>query len=290
VSAVVHLSVFLLIFLMRSIAPGPERLVEITWIESVPIRPAATKTTSPPGEKELVRKSPEFKIKEHFVRDMPRAEVAPQPQTATASEDKLEKRLVTLQRSTVDKNVQIAGISSPSALTKPVLAGIPAEQERTGKPGELARQPSSGTKALELERAPLKTSNPAIASVRLPEVKTSPEPAKPTDKMARRTLAGASLVGPVADRSLISYQTPLYPEWAKQEGVEGSSSIYFVVLANGQIKKNVVVQKTSGFEDFDRNAINALLTWRFEALRGGEMGEQWGTITFHYRLNSVTPN
>lgn len=290
VSALIHITFFLMLFLMRTIAPGPEKLVEITWIDPAPIRPIATKTISPPAKKELVRKSSEFNTKEHFERDMPRADVAPETQISAASKDRLSERLVKLQRAAVENNVQIAGIAKPSALTKPVLAGIPVEQERTGSPGELARQPSSGMKPLELERSPTNVSKPAIANIRLPEVEASSEPAKPTDTTARRTLAGASLVGPVANRSLISYQTPVYPEWAKREGVEGSSSIYFVVLPDGRIKNSVVVQKTSGFEDFDRNAIDALLTWRFESLRGSEVGEQWGTITFHYRLNSTRSN
>jgi TonB family protein len=289
-SALIHITFFLLLFLMRTIAPGPEKLVEITWIDPAPIKPVATKTTAPPGKKELVRRSSDFTTKEHFEREMPRAEVTPESQMLAASEDKLVKRLATLQRAAVENNVQIAGITPPSALTKPVLAGIPTEQERNGTPGELARQQSRGAKPVELARKPTNVSKPAIASIATPKVEATPEPAKASDNTARRTLAGASLVGPVANRSLISYQTPVYPEWAKREGVEGSSSIYFVVLPDGRIKKSVVVEKTSGFEDFDRNAIDALLTWRFEALQGSQVGEQWGTITFHYRLNSTTSN
>ena len=98
-------------------------------------------------------------------------------------------------------------------------------------------------------------------------------------------LAGASLTGPVADRPLLAFNKPQYPEWAKQEAVEGSVSIYFVVLPDGHIKENVRVEKTSGFGDFDENAVKALLTWRFEPIKKGKTGEQWGTITFHYRLS-----
>jgi TonB family protein len=44
------------------------------------------------------------------------------------------------------------------------------------------------------------------------------------------------------------------------------------------------VQKTAGFGDFDDSARAALAAWKFEPLRGGRTGEQWGTITFHFRL------
>jgi TonB family protein len=91
-------------------------------------------------------------------------------------------------------------------------------------------------------------------------------------------------MGPVADRPVLFYRLPEYPDWAKQEAVEGSVTLYFVVRADGVVKENVVVQKTAGFGDFDENARTALRAWRFEALKGGRTGEQWGTITFHYRL------
>jgi TonB family protein len=61
-------------------------------------------------------------------------------------------------------------------------------------------------------------------------------------------------------------------------------TLYFVVRADGEVKENVLVQKTAGFEDFDENARIALRSWKFEPLREGRTGEQWGTITFHYRL------
>jgi TonB family protein len=80
---------------------------------------------------------------------------------------------------------------------------------------------------------------------------------------------------------------PEYPEWAKREAVEGSVTLYFVVRPDGGVKENVVIQKTAGFGDFDENARLAIRAWRFEPLRNGRTGEQWGTITFHFRLRSA---
>jgi TonB family protein len=117
-----------------------------------------------------------------------------------------------------------------------------------------------------------------------PHEKAAP---KETDTTARRVLAGAQLTGPVADRPVLHYEVPVYPEWAKQEAVEGSVTIYFIVLPDGRVKENIMVQKTAGFEDFDENAVQALVTWKFEALKSGATGEQWGTITFNYRLSDA---
>jgi TonB family protein len=91
------------------------------------------------------------------------------------------------------------------------------------------------------------------------------------------------LAGQVADRELKDYQKPDYPEWAKRDGVEGAVTLRFYVLPDGRVKDNIFVEKTSGFGDFDNNAVNALRQWRFEPLAGA--GEQWGVITFNFRLS-----
>jgi TonB family protein len=80
---------------------------------------------------------------------------------------------------------------------------------------------------------------------------------------------------------------PEYPDWAKKEAVEGSVTLYFVVRSDGTVKENVVIQKTAGFGDFDENARSAIRSWLFEPLRGGRTGEQWGTITFRFRLRDA---
>jgi protein TonB len=289
-SSVLHVLLFLGIYLMRTISLESEGLVEISWIEPADVIATAVKTTSPLQEKTRVRTSSEHKTTEHFARELIRAEVAPHPQNTRATKDKLNQRLVSLQRATVDKHVQIAAITTPGVVTKPVLAGITSEDTSPGKPKTLTRQSAIVSKPAELQRTPIFKSKPVIAKIQVPKVEPSPKPAKPTDSIAQRTMAGVSLIGPVANRPLLSYSRPVYPEWAKREGVEGSPSIYFVVLPNGQIKESVVVEKTSGFEDFDRNAIDALLTWRFEPLRGNRTGEQWGMITFHFQLNGSLSN
>jgi outer membrane biosynthesis protein TonB len=74
---------------------------------------------------------------------------------------------------------------------------------------------------------------------------SAPAPAKGGDATARRTIAGAMLAGPIADRPILSYTTPTYPEWAKKEAVEGSVTLYFVVRPDGGVKENVMVNRGS---------------------------------------------
>jgi protein TonB len=289
-SIVFHAVLFICLYLMHSMSPEAEGLVEVTWMAPVKRVSPAAKSVTPPTQQAVVQKSSVHKTEEHFVRLTQEADVVPQPQISKVAEDKLKKQLASLQRDAVQKHTQIAMVAAPSALTSPTLAGVAGDETEPGVPGELTRATAGTNKPVELQREPVRTSKPALAGAEAPEVHTRPQPAKPADTAVSRTVAGASLSGPVADRPLISYSTPAYPEWAKRECVEGSPTIYFVVLPDGRVKESVVVQKTSGFDDFDRNAIEALLTWRFEPLQGDQSGEQWGTITFHFRLNNARSN
>src|SRR5439155_901040 len=139
------------------------------------------------------------------------------------------------------------------------------------EPGDLAAAPAG--------------SAPALATVQETRPGTeTPAPARASDTTARRTVAGASITGPIVDRPIVSYLVPVYPEWAKHDAVEGAVTLYFVVRADGGVKENILVQKTAGFEDFDESARVALRVWRFRPLPSGQTGEQWGTTTFHFRL------
>ena len=115
----------------------------------------------------------------------------------------------------------------------------------------------------------------------------APKPATSSGGGARN-LAGANLVGPVADRAVVHYRVPDYPDWAKRDAIEGSVTLYFFVLSDGRVKENVLVERTSGFSDFDTRAVEALLEWKFVPLPASPAtNEQWGRITFNYRLSGA---
>src|SRR5258706_493219 len=111
-----------------------------------------------------------------------------------------------------------------------------------------------GAGALPLSRGSGPGTGSASAPATLPASKTGGSaPAQVGDATARRTIAGASVAGPIADRPVLQTVVPEYPEWAKKEAVEGSVTLYFVVRSDGTVKENVVIQKTAGFGDFDEN-------------------------------------
>lgn len=291
-SLLVHILFFVWLILYRNLVPAPPGIIEITWIESVEAEPVAAPAAVEATIKETHEKRVDWRPSPqqpqvHFTRETPEADVALRPQNREAMEDKLSERLASLQRNATEKHTYVAGPVTTSPIASSPLASISAKGSTTHRPIELARQQGAGSQPVELRHAESKLPRPAMAMAKNPEPSVTPASEKETDYVAKRTLAGASLVGPVVDRPLVSYETPTYPEWAKREAIEASVTLYFVVLPDGRVKENVLIQKTSAFEDFDRNATSALLTWRFEPLQGEAIGEQWGLITFHYKLSDT---
>jgi len=296
-SFVLHALLFLCIYLVRSTSPQAEALVEVSWMEPGPGTPGPAPSGFP-AEKAAVQTRSVRKVPEYFVRESTEGDISADPQLSRTYVDRLDARLSSLQSDAVEKHSRMAGLAASGLVTGSNLAGVPGGGGGAGSggigsgtPGGLYRGGGTGTGTPGiLRRAPVKASAPVLAVAKSQQVQAAPEPAKPADSPTHRTLAGAQLSGPVADRPLISYSTPAYPEWAKREGVEGTTKIYFVVLPDGKVKQNIVVEKTSGFEDFDRNAAQALLAWHFQPLTGNQTGEQWGRITFHFRLSSIRTN
>lgn len=291
-SVVVHVLLLIAFLLTRTDGDELEGVTEITWIEAAP-------EPSPPAPVEVARAAPDpgepampspRKEQKQFVREQP-AEVAP-AQDVAALRDRMRDRLESIRQQSNDTRTQIATLTKPAAaVQRPRPSGLEegelhAERVRLSRGKNPAAPPP-----LELTR----TASPGRAlpqPQRLQQSVARPEasPASPASGISREVLAGVTLTGPVADRALLSLETPEYPSWAKAEAIEGSVRLYFVVLPDGRVKENVLVQATSGYEEFDRNATDALLAWRFEALSGGAVGEQWGSITLHYRLGDVAHN
>jgi TonB family protein len=294
-STIVHLLLLLLLAYHQNEATATTGITEITWVENVPPPPTAPpEITAPPMAREEIKRSPIQRVlskirrsepTKQFKRELKRSTLEPTPQSPKAVEDVLTRKLDT---SNVQKGAASTSMSSmlpPPKIGKPTPAAVPDAPKQASPRSDLTRdtKPVRGTPT-ELNRVQTPTKKPsAIATVPTTPTtsrKATPETA-PSD--AVRYLAGAKLAGQVADRELVSYEKPVYPEWAKTDGVEGSVTLRFYVLSDGRVKDNIFVEKTSGFSDFDGNAVAALRTWRFEALPGAS--EQWGVITFHFRLS-----
>ncbi len=153
--------------------------------------------------------------------------------------------------------------------------------------------PRAKPAVLNLERGGMKATGQAQSLRRgqasvVAAAMTFPHPVTKTETTAplMEILPGVSLAGQVQGRQLLSFPLPEYPDWAKRDGVEVVVQLYFTVLPDGRVKENILIERTSGYDDFDRRARAALAAWKFQELTPGQSGEQWGRIAFHYRLRS----
>jgi len=278
-----HAALLLWLLLHQSVAEKLPPLVEIAWLEPEPVQIASA---PPPASAPVVEESaPVQKIpvpEQKFERLVRQADVEPAPQHPDALDDQLSDKLDALQNSLRNTRPDLAVTAKSDVRTRPTMATAPS---KVTSPSSLVRSDAPDTKVppAELTRSTTRSSRPTLAvAPKEDNTQRAPAMATPDENSARKTLDGAQLVGPVADRAVLSHRLPTYPAWAMKEAVEATVTLYFVVLPDGRVKDNVLVQKTSGHADFDRNAQEALRAWRFEELPGA--GEQWGTITFHFKL------
>lgn len=297
-SVVLHALLFLLLGLYHASAGDIEGLTEITWVDSAV--PDGVPDAAPPLAEEETKSAPVTEVKavatreaetaEHFERSLDRGTVAPRPQSSRAVTDILDERISALENNAKDSATRLASLVPPPKVGVPAMAGVPTSQAigSRGTPSALQRDATPGNGGpgpAALRRLEGPSSRPVMAAAMGDPPVSAPPAAKPEESNRVRDLAGARIIGPVADRAVLSYRVPDYPEWAKREGIEGSVTLYFFVLPDGRVKENVLVERTSGFADFDDGALKALLEWRFAALPGG--AEQWGRITIHYRLGDA---
>jgi len=292
-SMIVHIILLLWLILHQTTTSATTGLTEITWVDAAALAepepaapPIAERETKTAPTREVTQALSREETPKQFKRELTRAAVEPKPQSDDTFEDVMAKRLESLQRKSSETTTRMSALVPPPKVGQPSLAGVEVEEPVNSAPSDLKRSDAAPTAPTDLKRV---SKNPTMnaSSISTPVLPDEPAPTRRNlaDASASRELAGAKLVGPVADRELVSYETPVYPEWAKRDGVEGSVTVYFLVLPNGRVKDNVLIDKTSGFSDFDKAAVKALKAWQFEKLPGST-GEQWGKITFHFRLTA----
>ena len=284
VSTGVHALLLAWLLLHRVIVPHVEGIVEVAWLEPTTVASAAPPVASAPpvpAPEPVAQVAPQPRPEKKFVRRPEPAVVEPNPQVDSASRDLVQQRLENLRTTTAGAALQV--VPSSSSLLAAAPATPAAVPKGTGL--ELRRETTPAAQPTSLRRG---SAAPLRATATLAEVRSEPTAkaaATPNlEATARRNLAGADLAGEVADRPVLVHVMPVYPDWAKEQAVEGTVTLRFFVLPDGRVKENVQVERTAGFADFDANAAQALARWRFAPLPGAT-ADQWGTITFHYRLN-----
>ncbi|MBI2118761.1 MAG: TonB family protein [Elusimicrobia bacterium] len=92
------------------------------------------------------------------------------------------------------------------------------------------------------------------------------------------------ITGPLSSRKIIKSVLPEYPNWAKSKNIEADVAVRFTVSKEGDVRKNMVIERTSGYPELDRLVLEALKNWKFSSL-DKTREDQWGTITFRFRLD-----
>ena len=287
ISLALHVALFAWLTLRETISPMSEGIVEIAWLDPTPVPapPAPVPVQAKP--KPVVAKTPvaPSRTEEKFQRQPQPAEVEPTPQEQTANRDRVKARMAALTTSKLPNSALDAAPRTSSSLLR--SAPVPSADPGQKAPSvDLKRATNSRPSPATLKRGPVKSnrSAPALVPVQQQESVGAAAITPDMESVARRTLEGAELAGEIANRPVVRHTMPTYPEWAKSQAVEATVTLYFVVLPDGRVKENIQIQKTAGFLDFDQSAVSALAKWRFQALSGGAAHEQWGTITFRFRL------
>jgi TonB family protein len=272
VSILLHVMLFLALILSRHLAPPDERLVEITWLEPDAVA-RVTEAVSDPIAVQAPPPPPQISVREKLGRNAEQAE-------------QMRANLDALRPSSVASQA-LASLPTTSAALRNTAVATMAPVVRKQTPAQLNRGPGTHQPAVALTRGPTSSHKAAAVVAELPTPGQEPAAARAAAGAAAvRNLGGATLTGIVADRRIIQHTMPVYPSWAMTQAVEATVTLDLVVLPDGTVKPNVMVQKTAGYEDFDRNAVAAIRQWRFEPLTGSDAREQWGTITFRYRLHN----
>lgn len=276
VSIGLHVLLFAWLLVNRHWVTPEAPVVEITWLEQTPVAvPPKAKIDPAPVTEVQPASEPEVSVKDRLAAN-------------TAAADQVRQRLAALQPSPVaEQAISSLAQSVDLANTAPATMA-PVVQNTT--PTNLNRGTGTTRPAVALTRGEISSHRAPAAVAALSQEKghgggdTADRPSAAAG--AVRNLGDATIKGTVADRRILTYAMPDYPAWATDEGVEAAVTLYFVVLPNGQVKEDVQVQRMASQRDFDRNAVAALRQWRFEPLSGRENLEQWGTITFRYRLKN----
>jgi TonB family protein len=92
------------------------------------------------------------------------------------------------------------------------------------------------------------------------------------------------ITGALANRAVLEKTIPEYPEWAREQGIEAAVTLQFTVNAEGLVKENILVARTSGYPAMDKLAIDALKKWKFVPLPPDQFQDEIGAMTMNFSV------
>jgi TonB family protein len=235
--------------------------------------------------------------------------VAPQPEPPRAE----EARIAAIEEIQKESFRQVVGMKAPKPLEEVTdldltrLAALPKfDLAKQAPPPAIAAQPTrrialvraapSVLAGLESQVVPVEELPPADFGPEIskrgfqqPEliikkVKAERREQSGVDTAKKLSLArGGSISGEVKDREILHRENPPVPRWLEEKGVEAEVVIRFVVNPDGEVGDKIFVEKTSGYAELDRLAIEALKKFMFAPLPlNVRQVEQSGTIMIRF--------
>ncbi len=97
-----------------------------------------------------------------------------------------------------------------------------------------------------------------------------------------------TIEGELAARAIKHQVDPVYPDWAKKQGIEAVVKFRLTVLPNGLLREDdLQLDQTSGYRELDRAVYDALVQWQFQPLDPSvPQVDQSGVITFSFSLKN----
>lgn len=198
--------------------------------------------------------------------------------------------------------IRLEGSRTPAPAIREIQTpiAVPRKTEKTEAaalaPVSISARPRAGGRA---------TAGPTVTEEQLPVgfgrgrltgVRPRPAPslaevtAKPAEKKTEAAAVlpappkkqAVEIAGPISGRKILKSFLPVYPEWAKRRGVEADVSLRFFVSPDGTVRDKITIEVTSGHLELDKLSMEAIRRWVFAPLEGA--GDQWGVVTFRFRL------
>ncbi len=118
----------------------------------------------------------------------------------------------------------------------------------------------------------------------LPRTVTPERANTPTSRdSVLRPGSSAGIEGDLGERGLLYYENPIYPDWAREGGIEAEVRFRFWVSSAGHVVRIQAVRKCA-YPELESLARQALAQWLFEPLPRGEDKEEWGEVPIIWRL------
>ena len=122
-----------------------------------------------------------------------------------------------------------------------------------------------------------------VGSPPAPPVAAAPV-AAPAAPAAPPAPAAPSIELPSSDASYLNNPKPVYPAVSKRLGEQGKVMLRVLIGTDG-LPQKVEVKQSSGFERLDRQAIDAVMRWRFvPGKRNGVPEAMWNLVPINFVL------